>query len=466
MNNISYKRWAIRTVICIISILVFCAVIVTIFDPFFQYHKPLKGLVYEYEDAMYEGAGIVKNFDYEIVIAGTSLIQNMKTSYAEELFGSKAVKVSFCGMSPKCALEALEAAVKSKNKVNRVIMNIDEDFLTNDAMENFPEYLYDRNVFNDVDYLLNKNVLIEKTGQLFRLSREGQKQETLDTAFSSEKQFYFSEYSAIQNYEGKGIEYDRQKKTEIYNDNVRLINEFIKSNPQIEFDLFFPPKSVLFLKEIGINDCLDFYLSLMEKSYETFSQNDNVKIFMFQDDTQIIGNLYNYCDLKHFTSTVSDIILDTIVNEKELLNDNNYKQRIKNIKEIKDTFDYSLFDENTVTIKKCNNLDDYLTRADELGYYCAITCVNASSDEFYNTQTLLHGQTVDREKSMFEFSNNGKIKIENVTYSYGLDGINIVAYDPILKRVVDSVRFDSETQKAYPRITERRITNNSKTNDF
>ena len=50
-------------------LLVLCALAVVIFDPFFQYHKPMPGLKEILTEKEYQVPGTLKNFEYDAVIA-------------------------------------------------------------------------------------------------------------------------------------------------------------------------------------------------------------------------------------------------------------------------------------------------------------------------------------------------------------------------------------------------------------
>lgn len=58
----------------------------------FHYHAPLKFLSYPLVNERYQNNGIVRHFDYDSVITGTSMTENFKTSEAQKLFGSDFIK--------------------------------------------------------------------------------------------------------------------------------------------------------------------------------------------------------------------------------------------------------------------------------------------------------------------------------------------------------------------------------------
>ena len=68
-SYISWLRASLSALLCVLAIAIIVNVVI---DPFFQYHKPLNGLSYTYEDVMYQSSGIIKNFDYETLIVGSS----------------------------------------------------------------------------------------------------------------------------------------------------------------------------------------------------------------------------------------------------------------------------------------------------------------------------------------------------------------------------------------------------------
>ena len=79
------------------AVLVLAAGATVVLDPFFHYHKPLEGVEYPLEDGMerYLNDGIIKTYDYDAAIVGTSMMQNFKASQFDRLFGTKSIKVTY-----------------------------------------------------------------------------------------------------------------------------------------------------------------------------------------------------------------------------------------------------------------------------------------------------------------------------------------------------------------------------------
>lgn len=55
-------------------------------DPFFHYHKPhTEKYFYYLDNQRSQNDGIIKRFDYNMLITGTSMTENFKTTEAEEI---------------------------------------------------------------------------------------------------------------------------------------------------------------------------------------------------------------------------------------------------------------------------------------------------------------------------------------------------------------------------------------------
>ena len=68
-----------------------------VIDPYFCYHKPIDGIPYTLEEDAYINAGVLKNFDYDSVIIGSSLAALMEPSIVDEKLGANTVKTTISG---------------------------------------------------------------------------------------------------------------------------------------------------------------------------------------------------------------------------------------------------------------------------------------------------------------------------------------------------------------------------------
>ena len=69
-----------------LALLVAQAAVICVVDPYFHYHKPLKGLYYTLDNERSQNDGIIRHFNYDAMIIGTSMAENFKTSEMDELW--------------------------------------------------------------------------------------------------------------------------------------------------------------------------------------------------------------------------------------------------------------------------------------------------------------------------------------------------------------------------------------------
>ena len=177
------KRWNIIVLTGSLAILLMLTVVTAVIDPFLHYHKPLDFLEYPLKDERYQNNGITRHFEYDALITGTSMTQNFKVSEFEELWDVKAVKASYSGATYYELNKHIRLAMEYHPDIKYVLCSLDGSRLIAPAegyaYDGNPEYLYDDNPFNDVKYLLNKEV-VPKTIAVVNYTRAGEVTPTMD----------------------------------------------------------------------------------------------------------------------------------------------------------------------------------------------------------------------------------------------------------------------------------------------
>lgn len=131
----------------------------------------------------YFNDGIVKHFDYDALITGTSMTENFRASECDALFGVNSIKVPFSGGSVTELSDTIRSALQKNPNLKLVICSIDELRLYQEQgykQYDCPEYLYDNNYFNDVNYLLNKSILFRYSLAALEYTQEGHASTTFD----------------------------------------------------------------------------------------------------------------------------------------------------------------------------------------------------------------------------------------------------------------------------------------------
>ena len=288
-----------------VILLLACVLAVVVFDPFFQYHKPLKGLKAVLTDKEYQCVGSLKTFDYDSVIAGSSVSENYNNGWFDQGFGCKSIKAirSYGATADLCYL--LDIAFEHQD-LKYVFYNLDPSALEADPETTYeltgcPMYLYDDNYVNDVRYWLNKGVLMEKIPYLIANSLMGDYDENNSYNWAQWKEF---NSDMILGLYIRKPSVSEMKPRDYYEDllrkNLDMLTDRITAHPETEFYIFVPPYSMLWWDNIYREGDTEAYLYNMEQAMKTLLAYENVKMFYFQNDREIITDLENYMDILHF----------------------------------------------------------------------------------------------------------------------------------------------------------------------
>lgn len=315
-------------------------------DPFNHYHanKDMTKIIYQMP--YYQNIGIAKHTEYDTLITGTSMTQNFRANHFDEKFNCKAIRLSFDGgvLSDFCTL--LRSATESNCNLKRVYFGLDNYIITEDSdllnqTERIPEYLIDNNHFNDVRYLLNKDVIFKymRTYFSYKLSDTYNFYEM--HAWDNESTT-FDEDTVLKEYT-MPISSDMIEK-ESYHSAARnaidRIGTLIKENPNVEFVLFAPPYSILYWHTQLTEGKLDATLSAMQLTYGKLLKYENVKLFYFQNISEMITNLDNYKDATHYRSSYNEYMLDCFASGEHEITKNNYTHVLDEMKHFAENYDY------------------------------------------------------------------------------------------------------------------------------
>lgn len=346
----SAKKWLLFWSILSICTLITIGVCVYITDPFFHYHKPYTNkFYYQLNNQRSQNNGICKHFDYNAIITGTSMSENFMTSELNELFDVDSVKVCFFGASYKELNDNLQVALENNPNIKLIIRGLDYDqlFSDKDSMRfdesTYPTYLYDNNPFNDVKYLYNQDVVFGRVYSMLTYRNSG---------ITS-----FDDYSNWQNDYPFGPEYvlkdgitftpsstylhlskDEEKNLkETLNQNlIALANEY----PNVEYYCFIPPYSIVWWNNLNNDGTIYKQIEAEQCFIETILENSNIRLFSFNNRTDITTNLNLYRDYVHYNEDVNSQILHCLKNGEYELTKENYMDYLKTEIAFYTSYDY------------------------------------------------------------------------------------------------------------------------------
>lgn len=352
----SNKKWCYFFIIVFVSLLFVAGAMTIMVDPYFHYHKPLPGLQYPIYNQRYQNDGIVKHFKYDAILTGTSMAENFKTSEFDKIFGVSSVKVPFSGGSYKEINDNLEIAMNNNPNIKVILRCLDYNRILNppDEMryeeDDYPTYLYDEVLYNDVEYVFNKAVLFQDTCSVIKNTIEGGRTTDFDMYSNWMNSCTFGK-------DAVDATYTRAKKvTEkipITKEDYKNITENITQNvtklaekyPETEFYMFFSPYSIYFWDSLNQAGTLERQMEAEKYTIELLLKHENIHLFSFFTEYGMICDLNNYKDIAHYSEDVNSQILSWIDKGKYKLTEENYKEYCESVRKFYMDYDYdSLFE--------------------------------------------------------------------------------------------------------------------------
>lgn len=329
MNN--SKKWSILCVGLSLVLLVILGGATAVIDPFFHYHAPLEALEYPIDNQRYQNDGIVRNFEYDALITGTSMTENFKTSEFDELFGANSVKVSYSGGTYAELFSNLQQAMESNPDIQTVLFCIDEWFLFSGrdmilADGEYPTYLYDDSLLNDVEYVLNKEILCSDTLEVLFYTRDGNTTTSFDDysswVFPYDKDVVLGTYTRPAQAEtlSEFTEENRSNLTTMLQSTALTL---AGAYPGTEFLYYFPPYSILNWDANNRQGTLAQHVEAFRLASELLLEAENIRLFSFYTDYKTITNLDNYRDTVHHSNEINSLLLQRFAaGEYELTKEN------------------------------------------------------------------------------------------------------------------------------------------------
>ncbi|MEX1377736.1 MAG: hypothetical protein AB1Z23_09750 [Eubacteriales bacterium] len=340
----SSKKWTLSVLGLTAGLVILIASFIFIVDPFFCFREP-KEYGYSISNEIYQNPGVVRNYEFNSVILGSSMCENFRPSEFDNKFSVSTVKLTYAGGYP-LNYKYIMDTIKEYKDLEVVFWGMDiTTFATPSNQTRFPlpEYLYDQNRLNDINYLLNKDIILYSL-DVVRKQIAGVPTTDIDDAYewySANANKFNTPVVAenlldMYNLAGKS---DAQISSDEY---FYLVKEnfeknivpIIESNPETEFYIFFPPYSIVFWKVHEKAGDLDEYIYSLEYITENLLIYDNIEVYSFQDVESIVCDISLYKDHTHYLPSINDFILENMDNPKYQITKENYKNKIEDLQKL------------------------------------------------------------------------------------------------------------------------------------
>ena len=342
------KRWLAGFLGIFLAGLAGCIALVIWVDPFFQYHKPLAWFPYLVDNQVNQNPGLAKHMDYDGILIGSSMTASFNTDWFEELMGMKTQKLSYNGSYPKDLSNIMQLVFDAKgDQVKAVYMAVDQSTFSADPEETkFPvtDYLYDDNVFNDVPYLLNKDVLLDYILRPLADRKDASDWAELYKPWWTDE--YYNKANVLMYYEAAEEKQEEEAlAADYFKDAVeenlqKNILPYIEAHPETEFYIFYPPYSILLWNDVTREKELEAVIGRLEYMTERLLNYENVHVFNFLGKEDIICNLNNYADYMHYHKNVCRYITECFATGENELHPENYGQAFDEIRTLAMSYNY------------------------------------------------------------------------------------------------------------------------------
>lgn len=333
--------------VCFVFLLYVC-----INDPFYQYHEPWFGLPVILENAVYQTPGAARNLEYTDAIVGTSMTENFHTSWFDEELGWHTVKLSYSGARSDDLKAILASIFSRKEPVRHIFMDLNDYQLTVPAWTAYaerPKYLYDNNKLNDIFYIYNRDVMAACWERI--LDALQGREDNIDLAYTWEDADDFGRENVLsraknvrmQLINGQPSNEPLEVKLSVCEENLDNIIPFIEENPDTEFIIYLPPYSMLYWEQVVLRDALEDTLEIYRYAIDRFLEYDNVAVYYFQNEEDIITNLDNYRDEGHHRPEYNRYIFEHIKEDKNRVTRENLGQVIQEMYEFARDYDYDAY---------------------------------------------------------------------------------------------------------------------------
>lgn len=282
------------------------------------------------KEKRFQYPGLARNYDYDTVVVGTSLAENIAPDDLRATLGGTGLNLAMNGASIHEQRLLLEVALRT-GRVRTVLWEINYEYLrgnpgwVSDFDGSFPAHFFDQNPLNELlPYLLSLATTKDSLRVLLGLSGlvpwQPASAERVFT-WAWRKQFGPAAVAAVwrkMSAPGRRSTLNRiveEMTVENMNRNFdRDVRAVIAAHPEVHFILFFAPVSVLrgVLFDSAAPDATRRVVLNKRHVLRASAGLANAELYDFQGLPAIVTDFTRYCDPGHYEPAVDRFILESI----------------------------------------------------------------------------------------------------------------------------------------------------------
>lgn len=316
------------------------ALLVYLTDPFFHYHEPWFGLKAVEDEKEYQVPGMLVNFDYDSVLAGSSVVMSMDTDTLEERFSCRTVK-AVGGSAGAPLLDYYLDIAFENHEMKYVFYGLDVFSFYNPpdmkVVSDDVEFLVNDNPFDDVEYLWNMDIIGTKIPDMIAMSRDENYEEGLMYQLNRGVQVGPEGVLAMhcpgvgELREAKPLTYQEAYVTE----NINRLEERVRENPETEFLFFLPPYSIVWWDDAYEKGLLDTYLYTLEQCMVRLLPYENAHFYATEfNEAATITDMYQYMDYIHGSEPVTERMAQKVGTAEDEITLENYLEELEQLREV------------------------------------------------------------------------------------------------------------------------------------
>lgn len=354
-----YKKYVLKFIAVFAAVLILIAGFVYVTDPYVYYHKEgiYKRTFTKNFNMRYQMPGLIRNLEYETLFVGTSMSHNFSEEKIDEVLKTKSFNATISGSSAREQRKAVELAMKSKD-IDHIYWEINYDSLAGDSDRvdaTFPKFLYDRNLINDIPYLLSYEA-IKKID--YQIKHQHLVKDDVNPysfyKFGAKKEPLTIDKMRAQT-EGLNAPPEASHNLESYMESFRKnMMYMVEKYPDTKFTFFYAPYPITrhMVIEFQKPDINEDRLQTKLAIFNELKNLKNIEVYDFQDEAEITFNVGNYIDRSHYLPYINDILLEKMASENPMQSEKEYKEKVESLSEQLDNFSYDQLKEQPLHASK------------------------------------------------------------------------------------------------------------------
>ena len=324
-KQLETRRWLKAFLLITLALVLLLASLMYIVDPFFQFRVRDNSYML---NPRYVNAGLIKNYDYDTLIIGSSVTQNFDMDLFREELGVKPLHVSMGGLSPLETAEMLALAAET-GRAEQYYIGLDlHCYNVSPLASNNLPYLFRDDPLSTARYLLSYEAwfrfLPVNMGFLalncagISLPPKFSQSCSIDMLANWENDYSFGEQLVLENYLN-----DSYAVSEVETEGLR---ERLEYNFDMVFDsiagfeedvtFFFPPYSMLYWHDIS--EYMDIFLDA-KASFIARAEALGCTVYDFQYIPQCMDLNY-YKDSSHYSGELNDYMTRCFAGDEHKVN--------------------------------------------------------------------------------------------------------------------------------------------------